>query len=283
MPYNELFTSPFTSYLPQIEDAIRKSVSTLGKKTPLRDACEYALCNGGKRVRPALVLMIAKALDPNKDVMNAALAVEYFHTASLIADDLPCMDDDDMRRNQPSLHKAFNESIALLATYALISSGYEKVPLNNVDEKTLYLALKSTTQNTGIFGVTGGQYLDLFPPSLSQEILNETLQKKTGALFELSFVLGWLFGGGDHEKLPHVRKAAHHFGTAFQVWDDINDYSEDLTNSRKINAATILGTEAAEKLFQKEVEGFFKSMESLSLEIPELKLLFNQSFGFSQL
>lgn len=273
MSFKEVFLSPFLHYIPEIEKKIAESIPTLGKRSPLRDACEYALRNGGKRVRPAIVMMLAQALGRGKEVISAALAVEYFHTASLIADDLPCMDNDDKRRELPSLHKAYDEATALLATYALISSGYEKIALNAKEGEVLFLAIECATKTTGILGATGGQYMDLFPPPASEEALKETLQKKTGALFELSFVFGWLFGGGDLKQLPLVKKGAHHFGAAFQILDDFHDLSEDLSRSRKINALAILGKEQAHHYLQMEVEGFCKTVKKLSLEIPTLTSL----------
>lgn len=264
---------PFVRYIPEIEEFIKNSVSLLGPKSVLRDACEYALCNGGKRIRPAIVLMIAEALGNKKDVTDAALAVEYFHTASLIADDLPSMDNDDKRRDLPTLHKAYNEATALLATYALISAGYEKIRLNAKNPEILSHALECATRTTGIFGATGGQYLDLFPPPASEEVLKETLEKKTGALFELSFVLGWLYGGGAVEKLPLIKQAAGHFGRSFQILDDFHDYEEDCASERKINAPAILGKERALCLLEAEATQFCELFEELSLKIPQLTSL----------
>src|SRR5688572_22103732 len=118
------FTSILEPYKQLIEQKLRESIDQLGPKTTLRDACEYALFSGGKRFRPALVLMIANALGYEVDVLPAAMGIEFFHTASLIADDLPCMDNDDERRNKPTTHRLYGESTSLLATYALISAGY---------------------------------------------------------------------------------------------------------------------------------------------------------------
>src|SRR5512146_3527868 len=111
-------------YRRRFEEEHPQAIERMGEKNVLRDACEYALIHGGKRLRPLIVMMTADALGRGLDVMPAALSVEFFHTASLIADDLPCMDNDDFRRNVPSLHKAFGESVAILASYTLIAEGY---------------------------------------------------------------------------------------------------------------------------------------------------------------
>jgi geranylgeranyl diphosphate synthase, type II len=266
------------SYQEQIELKIREKVRQFPQTGRLREACEYALLNGGKRFRPMLVFMIAEALNPNKEVVNAALAIEYFHTASLIADDLPCMDDDDERRNKPTVHKIYGEAIALLASYALIAEGYGAIAAclpeagrrKDDDLKRVVLALENATFNTGLHGATGGQYLDIFPPDLSMETIREVIHKKTISLFEIAFVFGWLFGGGDVGKLPLVKACASHFGMAFQIADDMGDVEQDLKNGRKINMAGIFGLETAKQHFFKEIAGYRSALIDLQIASPAL-------------
>lgn len=238
----------------------------------LREACEYALLNGGKRFRPALVYMVADALNLRADVTAAALSVEYFHTASLIADDLPCMDNDDERRNQPSTHKVYGEATALLASYALIAAGYGLIAeaSKGNKEKVGMEALANAARNTGVFGATGGQFLDINPPDLELETLREILYKKTVSLFEISFVFGWLFGGGDVAALEVVRQCAAHFGMAFQIADDIGDVEQDAKNGRKINMAGVFGVEGARRMFLQEIKGYQRTLKELNLKSPEL-------------
>lgn len=262
---NEELLAPYQKI---VENAIRENISALGPKSALRDACEYALLNGGKRFRPALVLMIANALDKGNDATQAALAIEYFHTASLVVDDLPSMDNDDERRNKPSVHKAYGEPAALLVSYALIAAGYGCIATNakQMDsDKVCILALENATHNTGLFGATGGQFIDLYPPDLSLETLRDVIHKKTVSLFEIAFVFGWLFGGGATEKLDLVKKAASHFGTAFQITDDLGDVEQDIANKRFVNVAVTFGKEKAEQIVQEEIEGFLHTIERLGL------------------
>lgn len=273
-------------YKTKIEERIHEAINDLGKKTPLRDACEYALKNGGKRFRPILVLMIAKGLGLGVDVSLAALGVEFFHTASLIADDLPCMDNDDMRRDKPSLHRAYNEPTALLSSYALIASGYGYLAKNGdlikqegeggFGWERLTTVLECATETTGIFGASGGQYLDLFPPDLSKKTLREVIFKKTVSLFELSFVIGWVFGGGAMEKLDAVKRAAGHFGFAFQIADDIGDAAQDATNNRKVNMATVCGVDIAKKMVWEEISHFKETLKELDFNSVELESLADQ-------
>lgn len=269
-------------YQSRTEDKIKKNISSLGGSGKLREACEYALLNGGKRFRPALVFMVADGLKQGCDVTSAALAIEYFHTASLIADDLPCMDDDDTRRNRPSVHKVYGEATALLASYALIAAGYGAIAtcVNDLVKTRPFaaaeanyvgiLALENVCYNTGLDGATGGQFLDIFPPDLTLETLRDVIHKKTVTLFEISFVFGWLFGGGDPKSLNFVKKAASHFGMAFQIADDLGDVEQDAKNGRKINMAGVFGVESAKKMFHEEITGYRQMLKMLGLETPEL-------------
>lgn len=272
----EAFIPSVCSYQELIESKIKEKIKRFPKTGPLKEACEYALLNGGKRFRPALVFMIAEALGNNKEVTEAALAIEYFHTASLIADDLPCMDNDDERRNKPTVHKIYGEAIALLASYALIAEGYGAIsaclPENKQDEdfKRIVMALENATFNTGLFGATGGQFLDIFPPDLSMDTIREIIHKKTISLFEIAFVFGWLFGGGDLNKLSLVKTCASHFGMAFQIVDDLGDVEQDLKNGRKINVAEIFGIETAKQLFFEEISGYQSALIDLKIDSPAL-------------
>ncbi len=265
----------------EMKEAFEKALIEDWKKyeaqSGLHVAVEYALQSGGKRFRPLIVLSVAESLD----AMPAAMCVEYFHTASLIADDLPCMDDDDLRRGKPSLHRAFNETTALLSSYALICAAFEKLHENTQvlterlgdqqADRVGMIALKQASKAAGIEGATGGQFLDLFPPGGDLDTLMEILKLKTVTLFETAFVLGWLFGGKSVDKLDCVRKAAHHFGLAFQIGDDLADLNQDKPGSA--NVAIELGVDKAELLFLDELKGFDACLESLGLHSAGLSAL----------
>ncbi len=273
----------FKPYKDEVEKEIIKNMAQFGAKTKLTEACEYALLNGGKRFRPILVLMMARALGYNANVLQAALAVEYFHTASLIADDLPCMDNDDERRNKPSLHKVYGEAVSLLSSYALISAGYECIANNALELSKLkfpfskeapfrsLLCFQNASFNTGALGATGGQFLDMFPTGQTEKEIDEIIHKKTVTLFEISFVFGWLFGGGDIQRLNDVKKAAEHFGRAFQIADDIDDMTQDLENGQKVNIANNFGKEKAFQMVQNEINFFFRIIDNLNVNSSEFK------------
>jgi geranylgeranyl diphosphate synthase type II len=279
------FTEFLQPYIKSFEKRIELEVPNFGPKNPVRDACAYALLNGGKRFRPALVLMIADALGFDADVFQVALGIECFHTASLIADDLPCMDNDDERRSKPSVHRQFGEATALLATYALISAGYACLaknaasikqsshPYASQSDTLCVLALENASHNTGLHGATGGQFLDLYSEDISYQVFQDAIRMKTVTLFEISFVYGWLFGGGDPARLDLVKRCAGHFGMAFQIADDIDDQEQDLANSRSINSANLYGHDQAKKMFHEEISLFYRMLAQLQLDGGNLKSL----------
>ena len=265
----------FSRFKKAFEIALQEAVLDMGEKSPLRDACEYALQSGGKRFRPVLVYSIADALGRQRDVKRAALAVEFFHAASLIADDLPCMDDEAERRQKPTIHRVFGEATALLASYALIAYGYEMLyraerELAASGEKgsaeICVLALGCMSRCAGLRGAVHGQYMDLFPPDKNAKTVLRIIYEKTGTLFEVAFVLGWLFGGGDIERLDLVRKAAGHFGLAFQIADDFQDVRQDDENRSFGNMVIALGAAEARACFRAEVAAFGEALLSLNLK-----------------
>jgi geranylgeranyl diphosphate synthase type II len=267
------------SFRIRFEKELFRSIEQMGEKNTLRDACEYALTNGGKRLRPLIVLAIADALGNGLDVLPASLGVEYFHTASMIADDLPCMDNDDERRSQPALHKAFEEGVALLASYSLISAGYEAIYRNgqlmkkhplfaSQSDAATVLGLEIVTGCAGILGATNGQFLDLYPPDQTLETILKIIHQKTVTLFQISFALGWLFGGGDLLRIEQVKQCAAHMGMAFQIADDLQDDLQDQKQQSEINIASICGDQAAASLFEKEMFSLESALQDLGLWTP---------------
>lgn len=275
--------SHFFLHRDRIEQEIAKTISDFGEKNKLRDACEYALTNGGKRFRPMIVLMTAEGLGHDLNVYPAALSVEFFHTASLIADDLPCMDNDDERREKPSVHKVYGETIALLASYGLITAAFEKIHRNALvlqnsgtrfapmSDRACALALETAAHCSGMLGATGGQFLDLFPPSINLETVRQVIYKKTITLFETAFAFGWLFGGGDVLELDLVKKCAFHMGMAFQIADDLADLEQDEKKQREISMARLVGRERALGLFEEEMRHFQRYLVELGLNTPSFE------------
>ena len=197
-------------------------------------AMRYSLFNGGKRVRPLLAYAACEALGGTPERANAAAcAVELIHAYSLVHDDLPAMDDDDLRRGQPTTHKAFDEACAILAGDGLQSLAFEVLAdaTHNPHDAELRLAMLSAlARAAGPAGMVGGQAIDLgsVGQTLDQNALEIMHRHKTGALIEASVQLGALASGqADDHALKALHTYARAIGLAFQVQDDILDVESD--------------------------------------------------------
>jgi geranylgeranyl diphosphate synthase type II len=197
-------------------------------------AMRYSLFNGGKRVRPLLAYAACEALGGAPERANAAAcAVELIHAYSLVHDDLPAMDDDDLRRGQPTTHKAFDEACAILAGDGLQSLAFEVLAdaTHNPRDAELRLdMLNALTRAAGPAGMVGGQAIDLgsVGQKLDQDALETMHRHKTGALIEASVQLGALASGhADEHALKSLHAYARAIGLAFQVQDDILDVESD--------------------------------------------------------
>lgn len=268
-------------YQERVNEIISKEFPNFGCKSELKEACLYALEGDGKRFRPSIVLIISKMLGDPFDIGLSALSIEVFHTASLIADDLPFMDDDSVRRCKPALHKAYSTGVALLASYALIGVGYESIlklkerlkgSLNDISERT-FIALNLLAKNNGLDGAPCGQLWDLHPPSTSKGVLDEVLYKKTVIFFETAFLFGWLFSGGAINQKEVVQKAGFHFGMAFQIYDDFCDYEEDKAKGKVINYPLTLGILEGKKALETHLDLCESLLQELGLYQDEFQEL----------
>jgi geranylgeranyl diphosphate synthase type II len=233
-----------------------------GELQRLYQAMRYSVINGGKRVRPLLVYAACEALggDPAR-ADGAACAVELIHAYSLVHDDLPAMDDDDLRRGQPTTHKAFDEASAILAGDGLQSLAFEvlaDVRRNPHDAELRLAMIDCLARAAGPSGMVGGQAIDLgsVGRNLDQAALETMHRYKTGALIEASVRLGALASGGaDERTLRALHAYAQATGLAFQVQDDILDVESDTATlgktqgkdqaNHKPTYPALLGLEAA--------------------------------------
>lgn len=194
------------------------------------DAMRYSLSNGGKRIRPVLTLEFARACGGDRnDAVDLACAIEYVHTYSLIHDDLPCMDNDDMRRGKPSCHKQFGDATALLAGDSLLTHAFEIIGNSELSDDKKVMAVSLLAQNSGVSGMIGGQVIDLKfeqgNPSANE--LVSVYKLKTGALISAACLMGCIAGGGSDEQFAATSKFAYNLGIAFQIQDDILDIIGD--------------------------------------------------------
>ena len=201
--------------------------------TPFLETQKYSLLGGGKRIRPFLANEVCLMLGGDiRASMPFAMAVEMIHTYSLIHDDLPCMDDDDMRRGKPSNHKVFGEAYALLAGDALLTNAFEVASSNTfVDANTVAKAIQLIARAAGDAGMIGGQFIDL-EGEIRKISLDELLvlhNLKTGKMIELSAKLGCLAAGysEDSEEFAKVSVYAQKVGLVFQIIDDVLDVLGD--------------------------------------------------------
>jgi geranylgeranyl diphosphate synthase type II len=198
------------------------------KKSTLAEAMRYSLLAGGKRIRPMIVLQFCKAVGGSMDeALPAACAVEMLHTYSLIHDDLPCMDNDALRRGKPTNHIVYGECIATLAGDALQASAFETLCQSDLPAEAIAKMVKILSKAAGPSGICMGQTLDMLGEGkkLSLEELTAIHHYKTSALLTASAQLGVAAAGGSENQLRAAEKYAYHLGLAFQVQDDILDYT----------------------------------------------------------
>ncbi|MBF0628302.1 MAG: polyprenyl synthetase family protein [Magnetococcales bacterium] len=190
------------------------------------------LGGGGKRLRPILVLASAEAVGGRKaDLLPMACALECIHTYSLIHDDLPAMDDDDLRRGVPTCHKAFDEATAILAGDALLTLAFQlaATPIAGRTDGVVLAMIAQLARDAGIHGMVGGQMLDILAENRETTLaeLQNIHIHKTGALIRASCLIGATLGGGDPEQIRHLNRFGEAFGLAFQITDDILDVIGD--------------------------------------------------------
>ncbi len=196
----------------------------------LNTAVKYALANSGKQIRPLLAIAANFAVSGSFGDSRPAAALELIHTYSLIHDDLPAMDDDDMRRGRPSLHKAFDEATAILVGDGLQARAFELIadaPDLSAEQKVRMI--KVLAEAAGFAGMVGGQYIDIqaTDSEMSLEDLKAMHEMKTGALIRASLALGGIAANASEEQLAALDTYGRHIGLAFQVVDDILDVEGD--------------------------------------------------------
>jgi geranylgeranyl pyrophosphate synthase len=197
----------------------------------LHEAMRYSLQAGGKRLRPVLVLAAAECLGVKAaTALPAAVALECLHTYSLIHDDLPCMDNDDLRRGRPTAHRQFDEATALLAGDALLTHAFALLAESYAAGPALAHALiRELASAAGSRRLIGGQLADLLAEKKTSTAaeLEFIHLNKTAAMIEAALVMGGYLGGATTPALTHLRRAGRHLGLAFQIMDDVLDATAD--------------------------------------------------------
>lgn len=279
--YLEMITSALEQYTYSVEDG----------QDIVVNAMRYSIQNGGKRIRPMLTLEFCRVCggDP-KTALPFACAVEMIHTYSLIHDDLPCMDDDDLRRGKPSCHKQFGENYALLAGDGLLTLAFETLTqAKDVAPQDIVRAVRILAELAGVNGMIGGQVIDLL--SEEKQVDYDTLhcidRLKTGALIKSAAMLGCIAAGVRDETILSAAKTyAENIGFAFQVVDDILDVTSDTATlgkpvgsdekNAKSTFVSLLGLEACKTLADKLTTDAVQALAAIPNDTEFLEALANQ-------
>lgn len=266
--HQEIFN--FKGYMIEKANTVNKALDdavTLKNPPMIHEAMRYSLLAGGKRVRPMLCIAACELVGGDiSNAMPAACAVEMIHTMSLIHDDLPCMDNDDLRRGKPTNHKVFGEDVAVLAGDSLLAFAFEYVATSTtgVAPARILAAVGELAKSIGTEGLVAGQVVDLSSTGKTNVGLDQLEFihiHKTAALLEASVVLGAILGGGSEEEIEKLRRFARCIGLLFQVVDDILDVtksSEELGKTAgkdlvtdKVTYPKLLGLDKAREFAEK--------------------------------
>lgn len=295
------FSTKFNALLAGVEAALEVHVPTLPPGAPtgparIHEAMRYSLQAGGKRLRPVLALAAAELGGPGRAeaALPTAVALECVHTYSLIHDDLPCMDDDDLRRGRPTCHRAFDEATALLAGDALLTQAFIILGESYPEEPVLAAALlRELAAAAGSRRLVGGQMQDLLAERAAGTATATELEfihlNKTAAMLEASLVCGGLVGGLAPDAFEALRRAGRHLGLAFQIVDDVLDATADTAalgktagkdaRAGKTTYVSIHGLDTARQLATEETARAIAALRSLPGDPAFLLALADQMLG----
>lgn len=250
-------------------EALLKRLQTcfLAEDSRLHDACLYPIQTGGKRIRPLFLFAALEALgqEVSDDAYTAGAAIELIHTYSLVHDDLPCMDNDDLRRGKPTVHKQYNEGIAVLVGDALLTKAFEI--LSEVSDQHVAALVRLLGKSAGSVGMIGGQSLDIgFEGTVdSLERLTVLHKRKTGALIAVALEMAGVLGNASTEQATALLEFGKHIGLAFQLADDVLDAEEDAEEDGPPSFVKLLG----------ETETHLAAQQSMSDALAQLTHLNN--------
>ncbi|EOI05153.1 geranyltranstransferase [Enterococcus moraviensis ATCC BAA-383] len=281
----EAFTEFREQSLPLIEKEMENFINEYTSNKRLKEAMLYSIHAGGKRFRPLLVLAAIYAF--NKEVTThdyqVAAALEMIHTYSLIHDDLPAMDDDDLRRGKPTNHKVFGEAHAILAGDGLLTAAFQLVAISQIEANQKVLLIQLLSKAAGTQGMVAGQAGDLQGEqrSLSLNELADVHEKKTGALIEFALLAGGILAQQPKEVVDLLGRFAQHLGLAFQIKDDLLDATSSEAELGKkvgrdevLNKSTypgLLGLNGAKEALEEQLSLGNGILESIKQTSPEFQ------------
>lgn len=253
--FSNEFNSKISAYFPKVS----------GPEKRVMEAMEYAVTNGGKRLRPFLMSETAKLFGVSKDeAFEAALSLEMLHSYSLIHDDLPSMDNDDFRRGKPSCHRAFDEATAILAGDGLLTYAFEVLSKASYSDEVKIKLIQLLSRGAGAYdGMVAGQMLDLYAEKATDEkeplaLISHIEEMKTGCLLKYAIEAGAVIGGANEKEIQALSEYARGIGRAFQIADDILDVAGDEqkvgktlrkdAKEDKLTFVSVCGLDAAKKM-----------------------------------
>ncbi len=262
----------------QIETYLQALIPEEGR---LYEAMRYSLCGGGKRLRPQLAMMAALALGgKEEDALPYGAALECIHTYSLIHDDLPCMDDDDLRRGRPTCHKQFDEATAVLAGDGLLTLAFSVAANAPLSAEQNVRAVSVLSEAAGAYGMVQGQVLDMTLSEKTESAILEMYRYKTGALLRAAVSLGAVAAGGKGDELEAF---AVNLGVAFQIRDDILDIVGDAAvlgkpvqsdiKNEKNTIVSVIGLDTARLWVREYTDKAVEALQFLGEKGNELKEL----------
>jgi geranylgeranyl diphosphate synthase type II len=285
----ELFLKKMRTRKDYVDSCLHNSLYNMNGYPPIiHEAMNYALFNGGKRIRPIMVFEGAKiAGGEMQKVIPTACAVEMIHTYSLVHDDLPAMDDDDFRRGKPTCHRVYGEAVAILTGDALLTGAFELLAQNSdrkeIKADRVIRVIEEISHAAGSRGMIGGQVVDLESEGkqLDYRTLKTLHSLKTGELFKVSLRAGAILSGIDDKGLQALTNYAYHFGLAFQITDDILDITgneiitgKPLGSDQKNNKTTyptLFGLKKACQLASESINACVDSLDMFGQEADFLK------------
>lgn len=275
--------------LARLQSAFRQRMTIPGHLEPvLAAALEYVLRHAGSMVRPRIVYRLAHAFPlPEEAALDLAIALEYFHTASLIFDDLPCMDNAAMRRGAPCVHVAFGEAVAILAALALINRAYALAwrAIALCPQPARKPAEEFLEKHLGVLGLLNGQSLDLNYSGVPHTLhsTERVARGKTVSLISLTLVLPALAGGASVRELQLLDRVSNFWGLSYQIVDDLKDVLESSSNAGKTagrdqfldrpNIALAIGVPAAVERLMRLLRAGDRSLDALIALRPALAFL----------
>lgn len=259
---------------------------------PLTDAVRDICLGPGKRVRPRLAMLAAAHFGGHElAALDFGCALELIHAASLVVDDLPCMDDAAMRRGKSSIHRRFGEDTAVLAAIALLNHAYGVIASDvNVDTGTRLALVALLSETVGFQGLVSGQFRDLREPEALRDeaALTSLNYQKTGVLFAAAMVGGAMIAGADQAAQARVRVFANRLGLAFQLWDDLQDsistfeaMGKDVRKDDRVTFVTLWGEKRTRVAIAETIDEALASFgdRSCALALYALDLFHQAGYG----